>query len=121
MLSFLDAYLGYNQIHMNLIDRGLYCYEVMPFGLKNAEATYQRLVNQMFKKQIRQTMEVYVDDLLVKSKEPAQHLADLNKSFAVLIQYQMKLNLTKCAFRVDSGKFVGFIVSIDVSKLTQRR
>lgn len=79
MLSFLDAYSGYNQIAMHLPDRqkttfvtdkGLYCYRVMPFGLKNAGATYQRLVNQMFSKQIGRTMEVYVDDMLVKTLKP---------------------------------------------------
>ncbi|KAL5539706.1 hypothetical protein UlMin_045789 [Ulmus minor] len=76
LLSFMDAYSGYNQIRMHqpdqehtafLTDQGLYCYKVMPFGLKNAGATYQRLVNKMFKQQIGKTMEVYVDDMLVKS------------------------------------------------------
>ncbi|KAF5465384.1 hypothetical protein F2P56_015398 [Juglans regia] len=80
VLSFMDAYTGYNQIWMNkaneetttfITDRGLYCYRVMPFGLKNAKATYQRLVNRMFEHQIEKIMEVYVEDLLVKSKEPA--------------------------------------------------
>lgn len=80
MLSFMKAYSGYNQIQMNMtdeentsfiIDRGMYCYKVMPFGLKNVRKTYQRLVNQMFEKHIRHSIEVYVDDLLVKSKEPS--------------------------------------------------
>ena len=57
--------------------QGLYCYKVMPFGLKNASATYQKLVNQMFNKQIGRNMEVYVDDMLVKSKEAKTHLEDL--------------------------------------------
>ena len=78
LLTFMDAFLGYNQIKMDEEDQektafitshGLYCYKVMPFGLKNAGATYQRLVNQMFNKQIGRTMEVYVNDMLVKSKE----------------------------------------------------
>ncbi|KAM2031299.1 hypothetical protein ACFX16_042566 [Malus domestica] len=81
LLSFMDAYSGYNQILMNppdqehtafTTDRGLYCYKVMPFGLKNAETTYQRLVNSMFAKQIGKSMEVYVDDMLVKSKHADQ-------------------------------------------------
>ena len=73
----------------------------MPFGLKNAGATYQRLVNQMFNKQIGRNMEVYVDDMLVKSKEEESHLDNLKETFETLRQYNMKLNLTKCAFRVS--------------------
>lgn len=58
-------------------DKGVYCYKVMPFGLKNAGATYQRLVNRMFKGQIGQNIEVYVDDMLVKSKTAGEHARDL--------------------------------------------
>ena len=83
----------------------------MPFRLKNARVTYQRLVNKMFSKQIGRNMEVYVDDMLVKSKEELTHLDDLRETFATLKQYQMKLNLGKCVFGVVSGKFLGFIVS----------
>ena len=83
----------------------------MPFGLKSAGATYQRLVNQMFKKQIGKNVEVYVDDMLVKSREEENHLDDLRKTFNTLKQYNMKLNPSKCAFGVSSGKFLGFIVS----------
>ena len=76
LLSFMDAFSGYNLIIMDPSDQektsfvtgqGTYCYQVMPFGLKNARATYQRLVNKMFQKQIRVSMELYVDDMLVKS------------------------------------------------------
>ena len=91
--------------------QGLYCYQVMPFGLKNVGATYQRLVNQMFKKQIGRNVEVYVDDMLVKSKEEEDHLDDLKETFNTLRQYSMKLNPSKCAFRVSSIKFLGFMVS----------
>ena len=86
LLTFMDAFLGYNQILMEeedqekiafLTSQGLYCYKVMSFGLKNTEATYQRLVNQMFIKQIGRNMEVYVDDMLVKSREGRTHLVDL--------------------------------------------
>ena len=83
----------------------------MPFGLKNTGATYQRLVNKMFDKQIGRNMEVYVDDMLVKSKEELAHLDDLRETFATLKQYQMKLNPGKCVFGVASGKFLGFMVS----------
>ena len=81
----MDAYSGYNQIPIYLpdeehtlfiTDQGLYCYKVMPFGLKNAGATYQRMVNMMFVEQIGRTMEVYVDDMLLKSKLVRDHIQD---------------------------------------------
>ena len=83
LLSFMDAYQGFYQIRMAQEDvkktaffaaGGVYCFKVMPFGLKNAGATYQRLVNLMFKEEIGRTMEVYVDDMLVKSKMEEKHL-----------------------------------------------
>ena len=83
----------------------------MPFGLKNAGVTYQMLVNKMFNKQIGRNMKVYMDDMLVKSKEEPTHLDDLRETFAILKQYQMKLNPSKCAFGVASGKFLEFMVS----------
>ena len=83
----------------------------MPFELKNAGVTYQRLVKKMFNKQIRRNMEVYVDDMLVKSKEELAHLDDFQETFVTLRQYQMKLNPSKCVFGVASGKFLGFKVS----------
>ena len=92
-------------------NQGLYCYKVMPFGLKNAGATYQKLVNQMFSKQIRRNVEVYVDDMLVKSKEEEDHLDDLKEMFNTLRQYNMKLNPSKYAFGVSFGKFLSFMVS----------
>jgi len=75
----------------------LYCYRVMPFGLKNAGATYQRLVNQMLKKQIGRNVEVYVDDMLIRSKEEEDHLDNLKETFNTLKQYIMKLNPSKYA------------------------
>ena len=116
----MDAFSGYNQIQMAeedqeknafITSQGLYCYKVMPFGLKNAGAIYQRLVNQMFKEQIRRNVEVYVNDMLVKSKEEEDHLDDLKEMFNTLRQYSVKLNPSKCAFGVSSGKFLGFMVS----------
>ena len=120
LLTFMDTFSGYNQIRMAeedqektffITSQGLYCYKVMPFGLKNAEATYQRLVNKMFSKQIGRNMEVYVDDMFVKSKEELVHLDDLKETFTTLKPYQMKLNPTKCVFGVALGKFLGFMVS----------
>ena len=81
------------------------------FWIKNAEATYQRLVNKMFSQQIGRNMEVYVDDMLVKSKEELAHLDDLKETFATLKTHQMRLNPSKCVFGVASGKFLGFMVS----------
>ena len=83
----------------------------MPFGLKNAGATYQRLVNKMFDKQIGRNMEVYVDDMLIKSKEEDTHLDDLKETFTTFRKYQMRLNPRKCAFEVASRKFLGVMVS----------
>ena len=83
----------------------------MHFELKNAGATYQKLVNKIFSKQIGRNMEVYVDNMLVKSKEEFTHLDDLRETFATLKQYQMKLNPSKYVFGVTSGKFLGFMVS----------
>ena len=83
----------------------------MPFGLKNVGATYQRLVNKMFSKQIGRNMEVYVDDMLVKSKEELVHLDNLKEMFVILKQSEMRLNPSKCVFGVASGKFLGFMVS----------
>ncbi|KAI5337618.1 hypothetical protein L3X38_016889 [Prunus dulcis] len=101
-----------DQAHTSFItDRGLYCYKVMPFGLKNAGATYQRLVNHLFAPLIGNTMEVYVDDMLVKSRTADKHIPNLSAMFTILKQYKMRLNPTKCAFGVASGKFLGFMIS----------
>ncbi|XP_024039511.1 uncharacterized protein LOC112098123 [Citrus clementina] len=120
LLSFMDAFSGYNQIPMYeqdeestafITNQGLFCYRVMPFGLKNAGATYQRLVNKVFKPLIGKTMEVYVDDMITKSKIPKEHVRHLEETFELLRKYKMKLNPEKCAFGVESGKFLGFMVS----------
>ena len=93
LLMFMDVFSGYNQIRMAKEDQEkiafitsqvLYYYKVMSFGLKNAEAMYQRLVNKMFSQQIGRNMEVYVDNMLVKSKEELTHLDDLKETFATL-------------------------------------
>ncbi|XP_022858151.1 uncharacterized protein LOC111379057 [Olea europaea var. sylvestris] len=84
---------------------------MMPFGLKNAGATYQRLVNKMFMDLIGKTMEVYVNNMLVKSLEAKDHITHLNSTFQILRRYRMRLNPFKCAFGVASGKFLGYMVN----------
>ena len=121
MLSFMDAFSGYHQIPMNspyvekktsfITPHGLYCYNVMPFGLKNVGATYQRLVTKMFCPLLGSTMEVYIDDMLVKSKQRPDHAAHLQQTFDLLGEYGMKLNPLKCAFGVNAGRFLGFMVT----------
>lgn len=115
----MDAFLGYNQISMFdqneeytafITTTGLYCYKVMPFDLKNAGAMYQRLVNKIFKPPIRKTMEVYVDDMITKSKVPAEHMMHLKKTFELLRKYKMKLNPEKFVFGASSGESLGFLV-----------
>ena len=119
-MSFLDAYSGYHQIPLYGPDQenttfvttlGLYCYKVMPFGLKNAGATFQHAVTDILRPAIGKTVEVYVDDILVKSREPENHLSDLEATFQLLRRYMMKLNASKCSFGVGSGKFLGYLIS----------
>lgn len=130
LLSFMDAFAGYNQILMHpedqektsfITERGTYCYKIMPFGLKNAGATYQRLVNKMFSEQMGNTMEVYIDDMLVKSFQANSHVDDLRKCFAILNEYNMKLNPAKCTFAVTSGEFLGYIVTKRGIEANQRK
>uniref|UniRef100_A0A2N9INS9 Uncharacterized protein n=1 Tax=Fagus sylvatica TaxID=28930 RepID=A0A2N9INS9_FAGSY len=111
---------GYHQIPMNEADqdktafitpRGTYCYKMMPFGLKNAGATYQRMVTKMFGHIIGKTVEVYIDDMLVKSLHEEDHIADLLQVFNILRESRLRLNASKCTFGVSSGKFLGHVVS----------
>ena len=90
---------------------GLFYYNVMSFGLKNVEATYQRLVTKMVRPLLGKTMEVYIDDMLVKSKERSDHATHLQEAFELLRSYDMKLNPSKCAFGVSAGWFLGFMVT----------
>ena len=94
-----------------ITNMGLFCYRVMTFGLKNAGSTYQRLVNKVFKPLIGHTMEVYVDDMNTKSREPKDHVRHLEETFELLRRYEMKLNPEKCVFGVSSSKFLGYLVS----------
>nr|KYP68742.1 Transposon Ty3-G Gag-Pol polyprotein [Cajanus cajan] len=120
MLSFLDAYSGYNQILMYppdqdhiafITERANYCYRVMPFELKNAGATYQRLMDKVFAKKIGRNLEVYVDDMVIKTKSPAEHVQDIAEIFQQVRQHNMRLNPEKCVFGVQGGKFLGFMIT----------
>ena len=102
--------------------KGIYSYKVMPFGLKNASATYQWAMQKIFYNVLHKYMECYVDDLVVKTKRREYHLVDLRSVFNRLRKYQLKMNPCKCAFGVTFGKFLGFIVrhcgiEIDQSKI----
>lgn len=97
----MGAFFGYNQIFMHfgdhkktsfIIEHDTYCYKVMPFNLKNADATYQMLVNKIFKDEIGKLVKVYVDDILVKCPNTEAHIEDLKRAFQMFRKYKMKLN-----------------------------
>jgi Reverse transcriptase (RNA-dependent DNA polymerase) len=131
VFSFMDSYAGYNQIKMTPEDEkhtafrtsiGIYCYKVMPFGLKNAGATYQRAMTKIFDDLIHKIVECYVDDLVIKAMSYEEHLQYLEVVFSLLREHALKLNPLKCAFMVSSGKFLEFVVchrgiKIDPSKI----
>jgi hypothetical protein len=119
LLCFLDCYSGYHQIALNLDDEDkttfimphdIYCYKVMTFGLKNARATYQKAIQKCLKSQIRKNIEAYVDDVVVKTTDEDQLIADLTETFANLRGFQWKLNPTKCVFSIPSRLLLGFMV-----------
>ncbi|KAL0293258.1 UNVERIFIED_CONTAM: hypothetical protein Sradi_6948900 [Sesamum radiatum] len=120
LLSMMDDFQGYHQIMLAPEDckqvsfitlAGTFCYVAMPFGLKYTGATYQQLVDKIFRVQIGRNVEVYVDDILVKSKEARNHVVDLEKTFSVLRKYRLKLNLAKYVFGVRGGRFLGFMIT----------
>jgi len=120
LLSFLDAFSGYNQIKMHPMDeektafmteRSCYCYKVMPFGLKNAGATYQRLMDKVLVPMLGRNVQAYVDDMVVTSLEKSRHVADLEEVFVTIARYKLKLNPENCIFIVEAGKFMGFLLS----------
>nr|CAN61210.1 hypothetical protein VITISV_014941 [Vitis vinifera] len=120
MLSFMDGFSRYNQILMALEDMektafitewGTYCYRVMPFGLKNAGATYQRAATTLFHDMMHKDVEVYVDDMIVKSRGRADHLDALERFFERIRKFRLRLNPKKCTFGVTSGKLFGHMVS----------
>ena len=123
MLCFLDAYSGYHQIRVKKEDElktsfitpfGAFCDMTMPFGLKNAGATYQRCIQNCFKEQIGRNVHAYVDDVVIKSQKADSLIADLTETFNNLRKYKMKLNPSKCVFGVPTGKLLGFTVSESV-------
>lgn len=94
-----------------MTDNPNYCYKVMPFGLKNAGATYQRMMDRIFKKQAGRNIEVYVDDMVVKSNHDDLHQRDLQETFDTIRGYDLKLNPEKCSFGIQAGKFLGFMLT----------
>src|SRR4051812_21925568 len=120
LLSFLDSNSGYNHIRMKeeyeehtsfITPYDVFCYRTMPFGLKNAGATYQRMMQAFLKEQIGRNVEVYVDDIVIKTYSANTLLDDLRETFAALNKYRIKLNPKKCAFGVPAGKLLGYMVS----------
>ena len=120
LFSFMDGFSGYNQIRMASEDVEktifvtmweTFCYKFMPFGLKNAGATYQRAMVTLFHDMMHKEIEVYVDDMIAKSKENESHTDTLRKLFERLRKFQLKINPAKCTFGATSGKLLGFIVS----------
>ena len=95
---------------------GTFCYKVMPFGLKNAGATYQRAMVALFHDMIHHEIEFYVDDMIARSKIEEEHLDHLHKLFERLKKYRLRLNPNKCTFGVRSGKLLGFVDSGKVLK-----
>src|SRR5262249_29474657 len=120
MLSFIDGFSGYNQIMLAREDEektsftmpwGTYCYVVMAFGLKNAVATYQRAMMDIFHDMMHVHNELYVDDILVKSRTREGHAEVLRTLLQRSKEHQLKMNPKKCIFGVSSGKLLGFIIS----------
>ena len=90
---------------------GNYHCKVMPFGLKNAGATYQRMMTRMFEPQLGKNIEIYIDDMVVKSKGEFEHVNDLRNIFDILRKHKLRLNTSKCSFGVGLGKFLGYMVT----------
>jgi hypothetical protein len=119
-LSFLDAYCGYNQIKLKKEDEEkiafitpyrVFCYQVMPFGLKNAGATYQRMMQNCLGSQIGRNIQVYIDDVVITTREEESLISDLAETFDNLCRYKLKINLKKCSFGVSAGQLLWFLVS----------
>ena len=119
-MSFLDAFQGYHQIPLALDDQektsfvipmGNYHYKVMPFGLKNAGSTYQRMITKTFEAQMGKNIEVYIDDMVVKSKMVSENIGDLTNIFKILKEHKLCLNASKCSFGVGSGKILSYMVT----------
>ena len=119
-MSFLNAFQGYHQILLVLGDQektvfvtltGNYHYKVMSFGLKNVGSTYQRMMTRMFESQLGKNIEVYFDDMVIKSKVVFEHVEDLRDIFEILRKHKLRFNASKCSFSIESGKFLGYMVT----------
>ncbi|CAL8167777.1 unnamed protein product [Prunus armeniaca] len=135
MLSFMDGNAGYNQIIVAEGDIhkttfmcpghiGAFEYTVMPFGLRNAGATYQRAMNSVFHDMIGHSLEVYIDDVVIKSPEEENHISNLRRAFLRMRQHKLKMNPKKCVFGVQLGNFLGFLVhqrGIEIDKNKAKR
>ena len=119
-MSFLDAFQGYHQIPLALDNQEKmafvtpirnYHYKVMSFDLKNAGSTYQRMMTKMFEPQLGRNLEVYIDDMVVKSKVESEHVEDLMCIFGILRKHKLRLNASKCSFGEGSRKFLGYMVT----------
>ena len=119
-ISFLDAFKGYHQIPLALNDQekidfvtpiGNYHYKVMPFRLKSAGSTYQRMMTRMFEPQLGKSIEVYIDNMVVKSKVVSEQVEDLRNIFEILRKHKLRLNASKCSVGVGSSKFLGYMVT----------
>ena len=129
--SFMDGFSGYNQIKMATKDMtkttfttewGIYCYVVIPFGLKNAGVTYQTMATTLLHDMMHNELELYIDDMIVKSKDRGGHIINLRKFFERIKEYRLRLNPQKCTFGVTIRKLLGFLVSdrgieVDLSKI----
>ena len=119
-MSFLDAFQGYHQIMLAVNDQektafvtptGNYHYKVMSFGLKNAGSTYQRIMTKMFEPQLGKNIEVYIDDMVVKSKVVSEHVGDLENIFEILRKHKLRLNASKFSFGMGLGNFLCYMVT----------
>ena len=131
LMSFMDGFLRYNPIKMAPKDMtkttfttewGIYCYTVIPFGLKNACVTYQRLATALLHDMMHIEVKVYVDDMIVKSKDRGGKITNLRKFFERIKDYRLRLNPQNCTYRVIAWKLLGFLVSdrgieVDPSKI----
>ena len=127
----MDGFSGYNEIKMAPKDMTkttftteweIYCYTVMPFGLKNAGATYQRMATALLHDMMHNEVKVFIDDMIVKSKDREGHIANLRKFFKRIKEYRLRLNPQKCTFGVTTRILLGFLVSdrgieVDSSKI----
>ena len=119
-MNFLDTFQAYHQLPLALDDQerttfvtpiGNYYYKLMSFGLKNVRATYQRMMTRMFEPQLGKSIEIYMVDMVVKSKLESEHINDLSNIFEILRRHKLQLNAFKCSFGVRSSKFLGYMVT----------